>query len=283
MSEPRRLLKEDGSEFERFLLRSAGADVPSPRLRQKTLAALGLGVGAAAVTATATATATTASTATATAAAAASTAARIALLKWIGLGVVSGVVTVATVAVTQSSSAPPATASVTAPLAPAEARVKVAAPGIAEAPSPAATSLPAPTAEERAPLVEPPVAVEASKSGKPEARVEAPRASGGSEPARSALADELATLDVAREAIGAGNAARAFEALDRHDRAFPKALLGPEAMVLRVEAMVLRGDRAGAARLGNAFLASHPRSPHASRIRSLIGATGEAGSAPPGP
>jgi hypothetical protein len=280
MSEPRRLLEDGESEFERSLLRSAKHDAPSPALRHKTLVAFGLGTGVASAAATATATA----TAMATATAATATAARLALLKWIGFGVMSGVLTVAAVAVTHSSSAPPVRASAGALLAPVEAPVKGAAPVSAEAPTLDPAKLPAPSSEARAPeLGVPPVAVEASRSVEPDKRSDGPRPAASVEPPRSTLADELATLDVAREAIAAGDASRAFQALDRHDRAFPRALLGPEATVLRVEAMVLRGDRTGAASLGTAFLAAHPRSPHASRIRSLIGATGEADGAPSPP
>ena len=48
--------------------------------------------------------------------------------------------------------------------------------------------------------------------------------------------------------------------------------MGPEATVLRVEALVRAGDRSAAARVGNAFLAGNPQSPYATRIRSLLGA-----------
>jgi hypothetical protein len=47
--------------------------------------------------------------------------------------------------------------------------------------------------------------------------------------------------------------------------------MGPEATVLRVEALARAGDMAAARRTGDAFLASHPQSPYAARVRSLIG------------
>ncbi len=40
--------------------------------------------------------------------------------------------------------------------------------------------------------------------------------------------------------------------------------------MLRIQALALRGDRAAATRLAESFLAASPRSPHASRIRTLL-------------
>jgi hypothetical protein len=60
-------------------------------------------------------------------------------------------------------------------------------------------------------------------------------------PASSALADEIAALDGAREALASGDAPRALRALDAHDRAFPRGALSPEATVLRIEALARRG------------------------------------------
>lgn len=253
MSEPRRLMKGGGSEFERLLLRSAQKDAPSADLRPKTLAALGLGAGIVGAGSTATA-----------AAAAGKVAAKIGILKWIGFGVLSGVVVVAAAGIAPRLSAPPATP---APIVAAEAPVSPAPRQAANAPARAAEEAPAPPEAEPAPASPPPAADPASAR-----KADAPRAHTSAEPERSALTEEIASLDVAREALASGNAARALQALDQHDRAFPHALLGPEATVLRIEALAQRGDRAGAARLGEAFLAAHPRSPAASRVRSLIGA-----------
>src|SRR5262249_17998639 len=94
MSEPRRLLKGGGSEFERMLLRSAEKDAPSRELRAKTLAALGVGAGMAGASATA------------AAATAAKTAGKAALLKWIGFGVLRGVVVAAAAGLARGMGAP---------------------------------------------------------------------------------------------------------------------------------------------------------------------------------
>jgi hypothetical protein len=236
MSEPRRLLEEGGSEVELALLRSARHDAPSAGARRRTLVALGLAgsVGATVTTTTAASTATTA------------------LLKWIGVGVLGGMVTVGTVAVVQPGVA--------------NERAQVASKGFApEATRKAAVARQITTAEAPPQPAAPP-ADEAPSARPSAAPADPPHAS-----AKPSLADEVAALDVAREALAAGDAGRTLRALDQHDQRFPGGMLGPEAMVLRIEALILRGDRASAARLGEAFLAAHPRSPHASRLRSLIG------------
>jgi hypothetical protein len=278
MSEPRRFL-EDGGGLEQSLLRSAREDAPQPGSRQRTLAALGLGVGvsvlgASATTAAtakaATATATATATAAATATPAVKVAATIGMLKWIGVGVASGALLVGAAEVAHSVSPPPAKVAPTSIEDHARAAIpapRPAAKGVAPAPM-EAPEVPAPAVTE-APVVAAPVASEAASAGAPS--VEAPRARSASPtPAPSALADEIAALDSAREALASGDAGRALRALDARDRAFPRGALGPEAMVLRIEALALRGDRAAATRLGESFLAASPRSPHASRIRTLL-------------
>lgn len=265
MSEPQRLLDEGGDDLSLSLLRSARGDGPSPHARRKTMVALGLagGVGAGVTAATATGAASTMAKSSATAA----------LAKWIGMGVIGGIVTVGTVEVVQTKSAPAVTQSAAINAGPG-AKMKPAK-GLAPAAVNVPAAEPAPIeAEAPAPAIEEPAA-------KPSAApIEAPRAT--ARPAdKPTLADEVAALDAARVALSSGNAAAALRALDDHDRRFPGGVLGMEATVLRIEALVARGDRASASRLGRAFLDAHPRSPHASRVRTLIGATDEVAPATP--
>lgn len=84
---------------------------------------------------------------------------------------------------------------------------------------------------------------------------------------------ELAAIDGARKALAQGNPTLASRLLDRYAARFPKPRLGAEATVLRIETSIARGDRAGASRLGKAFLANNSKSPYARRVRSLIGDT----------
>lgn len=102
----------------------------------------------------------------------------------------------------------------------------------------------------------------------------ASRITGGGAGARDvsrALQEQVAILDRARAAASAGDFAAANEALDGYDRRFPRGPLSEEALLLRIEANLARGDRATVAALAHRFLTEHPRSVHAERVRSLIG------------
>jgi TolA-binding protein len=85
----------------------------------------------------------------------------------------------------------------------------------------------------------------------------------------STLDAEMALLDGARASLRAGRAGDALRTLDGYDTQFPSGLLVPEATVVRIEALVKSGDKAGALRLGERFLRTHPDSPLAARVRSL--------------
>ena len=254
MSEPRRMLHDDGDDLGASLLRSARKDGPSPHARRKTMIALGLATGVGATV--------TAVTTTGAASTLAKSSASVALMKWIGAGVIGGLVTVGAVAVVQSPKEPPAKteAVANAPIA--------APPGAAAQRSPSVVASAAPSDE----APKPSVVAEAPKPA-PEAPKPSPEAPKPAE--KPSLADEVAALDAAREALRSGNASQALRALDDHDRRFRGGMLGMEATVMRIEALVVRGDRATAARIGRAFLDAHPRSPHAPRVRSLLGLSEE--------
>lgn len=89
--------------------------------------------------------------------------------------------------------------------------------------------------------------------------------------AAPSLADEVAALDGARRALASSDGAGALRALDAFQGTFPRARLGTEALVLRVEALVLAGRPADARALGEPFVAAHPDSPFAPRVRRAIG------------
>jgi hypothetical protein len=84
--------------------------------------------------------------------------------------------------------------------------------------------------------------------------------------------DELATLDSARHAIDAGDPARALSILDGYTQRFAAGVMGQEASILRVEALVKAGDRSAAERAADEFLRKNPTTPYAARVRSLVGA-----------
>ena len=71
--------------------------------------------------------------------------------------------------------------------------------------------------------------------------------------------------------VGRGSVPAALGALDDYQRSFPHGVLGQEAAVLRIEALVKGGNTAAAKALADRFLAANPQSPHAPRIRRLVG------------
>ena len=237
MSEPRRLLEGGGSDLERSLLRSARGDAPPPESRRKTLLALGLagGVGGAGGD--------DGHLDRRRGAQGLGRAGRGRVIKWIGIGVLTGVAVIGAATMVAPRASPPRAA-------PSAALVPNPIP---TAPAPA--SRPSPPPPERDPAPAPAPSEEPAPAPKPAAGAPA------APPAATSLTYEVAALDRAREALAAGDAAGALRALDDHDRRFPGGMLGPEATVLRIEALALRGDRASAVRLGKAFLEGAPAEP----------------------
>jgi hypothetical protein len=77
-------------------------------------------------------------------------------------------------------------------------------------------------------------------------------------------------LEAARAALVRSDAAAALAALDRYDRSFPGGALRTEATMLRVEALLARGDTKAAQDLARGLLALDPAGPHARRLRTLL-------------
>jgi outer membrane protein assembly factor BamD (BamD/ComL family) len=94
----------------------------------------------------------------------------------------------------------------------------------------------------------------------------------GSNGSPSSLADELRALDRAAAAVAAGEARRALDLLDAHDRDFKEGALSQEADVIRVEALAASGDDAAASAHARAFLARFPDGAQADHVRSVLGA-----------
>jgi hypothetical protein len=84
------------------------------------------------------------------------------------------------------------------------------------------------------------------------------------------LAAEVAALDGARNSL-ADDPDAALAALEAYNSKFKKGgALSQEAEVLRIEAMMRAGEQEKARALASAFLAKHPSSPLAQRVRSLV-------------
>jgi hypothetical protein len=148
----------------------------------------------------------------------------------------------------------PRAATVAASDPPAPAPIIAAAPTTAEPTTASVTSLPdAPTSAQDTP---PPAR---SATAHPPAA------------ARPGLAEEVRLVEQARSALRAGDVGAARAALEEHGRQFPRGALSDEVAVLRIDILERSGDRAGAERAARAYLAAHPTSPHAPRLRDFLG------------
>ena len=84
------------------------------------------------------------------------------------------------------------------------------------------------------------------------------------------LRDETAKLQAVRQLVDASQADRALAALDQYDASYGKGMLAEEAAVLRVEALLLAGNRTEARRSVELFERRHPTSSYLPRVRALV-------------
>jgi hypothetical protein len=101
------------------------------------------------------------------------------------------------------------------------------------------------------------------------ASFDAPSPASTSEPSPT-LSEEVSALDAARRELTSGRARAALAAIDAYRARFPTGSLRTEATVLRVEALLGSGDRAGAEREANAIVRAAPGSRHAARVLDLL-------------
>jgi len=241
MKDPQRLLDGGGSAPELALLRAGDSEEPSESGKHRLAAALGVALGV-----TATASAATASQAAAGAAAGNALGIKLAA-PWL-VSLVGGVVltgAAVTYVALPSEKAPPAEAT-TLPQAQTEAK---ASPRPAE---------PEATAPEALPPEQPAERVVRSAAAAP---------SGDSK----SIAREIAALDEVRRSLAGGQPRKALEQLGSYGKNHPRGVLRQEATLLRIEALSRVGDRSGARRLADRFLSDNPKSPHARRVRALVG------------
>jgi hypothetical protein len=249
MNDPKRLSSVPESDFEHRLLRAGRAGAP-PGARQRALLAASAALATSSLAAGGAAAGHAATTAKA---------GTVAAFKWLSVLSLMGVGAVAGVVVVRNAHE-------------GGARKNIA---VTTATSRAAESTPAvnPIAILATPAPSESAATTAVPAARTNARVTARPAARSAEPSASSastLPVELAVLEQARGAMGAGEPTRALSILDGYDVRFPRGAMVPEAAVLRVEALVKAGDRPAAYRFANAFLASEPRSPYAVRIQSLL-------------
>jgi hypothetical protein len=243
MSDPKRLLDEGGDDFGASLLR-AGRTLDSEQAQARRIALLGASAAL-----------------TATAGAAKGGLFQGLLTKWVGLGLLTTAIAAGIAARALSTPEHPVTPSVRAVLA--EHPIQQPA-----APAPKANDEAKPAAVE--PPSAPGIAIDSLPSATPEEAPLAAKPGAARVPSTpSTLADEVSSLREAREALAAGQTQRAFAALDAYVQRFPGGHLGLEAEELRIEALARSGNSAAAGARARAFLAAHPTSPYAPRLRAL--------------
>jgi len=84
------------------------------------------------------------------------------------------------------------------------------------------------------------------------------------------LAEEVRSIDNASTALKTGRSAQTLTLLDEYDRRYPERRFAPEALYLRMEALLQAGRLAQARVIAEQFLAVYPNSPQSARARLLL-------------
>jgi hypothetical protein len=92
----------------------------------------------------------------------------------------------------------------------------------------------------------------------------------GDSPVDRSLGNETRALDRVRESLDAHRPTEALRLLEEYQRNFPQGRLRPEAMVLRLAALVRAGRHGAADALAGQLLADEAYQTYAPRIRSLL-------------
>jgi hypothetical protein len=250
MNDMTRLREASPHQRTRALLEAGRRDAPRPGAAQRALIALATSAAAGGVTASAGA-------AGSASAVAPSLAPMIA--KWLALGLVSGgLATAGTLAVQSTSSRRPAIVSVAAaPFAPSPS---------VRAPEP---SVPVPEQARSTTEAAAPVRAAPSPKPRPSAPAKAATSDGGK------LAREVQSIDTARGALAAGDTVRALTELDGYERLVETHTLDREAAVLRIEALLARGERERARSLYERYVERYPGDAYTARLRARWGSIAE--------
>lgn len=82
---------------------------------------------------------------------------------------------------------------------------------------------------------------------------------------------EIAAIDAARGALASGHSSEALAMVHRYRRSFPTPHFAGEADALEVQALAALGRTDEARQKADRFLAAHPQSPYAQRVRQAVG------------
>ncbi|HEY3233949.1 MAG TPA: hypothetical protein VGJ84_04505 [Polyangiaceae bacterium] len=272
MSEPKRWRDDGAPEAVARMFSAAQGEEPGKAGIQRTLATLGLGTSASAA-AGASAQAGMGATAAAKTAAISGTGILIQGIKW---GLAGTAALAALIGVTQGVRRFDRAKPQRAPSAQHQAVANPpahAAPPAQRAEAPATES-----ARTVSPVADPPLLPSARTSIPTLARstVERPndvrRAATIPADAISAeqLAEETRLVDAARRALAEGRAAQSLVSLDEHQRRFSERRLAPEALYIRMEALLALGRLAEAQSVAQKLLGAYPDGPQAARARVVL-------------
>lgn len=278
MSEPERWLDQGAPRDVEQLVRAAQAEQPDSASLGRSLAAVGMALGATTVAAGAKAAGTVGSVAGTTKVTMPFMGGMFA--KWAALGMLGGAAAVGIAEIATEAPRPVAPApSLRSPVrlrpGPAQ-RNASAASGAAPTASSAPAAPPAPASS--APLGSAAVlaAPSAARLGAMQGDHAAPFPHSHDSAAASGpidadtLAAEVKSIDRARAALAAGEAAQALVVLDDYERVFRKRGFAPEALYLRMEAWASLGRTAETRAAAERLLASYPNSLHSARARAVL-------------
>jgi hypothetical protein len=246
MTDPERLL-HSGSAEQRALLRAAREVRPRAKTRDRLLAGLGLAGLSSLLGSSASA---------GTLSAASKFSAAVAKVFTVKAGIVVGATALASgamvVGVTEYAQ----------PDVPSPAATTTAS--ISPRPRPRPSAIPVPQTSASA-VALPPLALPSAQTAppaKPSAKAE--------DGERSEIADELALLDGARTDLARGQPASALQKLTSYRRRYPNGTMSGEAQVLRIQALRASGERERAAAEARSFIAAHPNTLLANRLRRWL-------------
>jgi outer membrane protein assembly factor BamD (BamD/ComL family) len=84
------------------------------------------------------------------------------------------------------------------------------------------------------------------------------------------LTEEVRQVDRARVALAAGRPAQTLAVLEEYERHFPQHRFAPEALYLRMEALMSLGRAAEARLAAERLLANYPGAPNGARARAVL-------------
>ncbi len=253
MTEPNRWLKDGAPKEVARLLEAARREQPAPAGLQRTLVGLGIGASAAGIAGK--------SAALSAAGASVSKAAVVSAIKWGAVGLVATLSTVGAVRLVQRANEPASSGQ-----------------NLHSRPTATVVVSPAQPPPSSEPMLQPP-------AEQPPAVRETPRPAPGSpalrapEPAAEApidadkLAEQVKVVDRARAALAQGRPVETLAILNDYESGFSERRFGPEALYLRMEALLATGEHESARKVAERLLALAPKGPHSARARVILGQT----------